>query len=73
MRVGNWIAYARPRLALLPKSTSLLNAINTYKPQREQLIDWLDIEISLGEILDESSWQIKHSTLPFKESLIQPY
>jgi Protein HRI1 len=73
MRVGNWIAYARPRLALLPKSTSLLNAINTYKPQREQLIDWLDMEISFGEMIGDRHWQIKHSTLPFKETLTQPY
>jgi Protein HRI1 len=70
MRVGNWVAYARPRSVALPKSTSLLNTIQIYKPQREQLLDWLDMEISFGEMLDEKHWKIKHSSLPFKEQLI---
>jgi hypothetical protein len=69
VRVGNWVAYARPRPVALPKSTSLLNAIQIYKPQREQLLDWLDMEISFGEMLDEKHWKIKHSSLPFKEQL----
>jgi hypothetical protein len=69
MQVGNWVAYARPRVVALPRSTSLLNAIQIYKPQREQLLDWLDMEISFGEILDDKHWKIKHSSLPFKELL----
>lgn len=67
MRVGNFVAYARPRQAALPNSTSLLNAIQNFKPPREQLLDWLDMEISFGEMLDDKHWKIKHSTLPFKE------
>jgi Protein HRI1 len=70
MRAGNFVAYARPRQTALPKSTSLVNAIQTYKPQREQLLDWLDMEISFGELLDDGHWKIKHSSLPFKEQLI---
>jgi hypothetical protein len=69
MRVGNFVAYARPRQVALPKSTSLGNAIQIYKPQRELLLDWLDVEISFGEVLDDKCWKIKHSTLPFKERL----
>lgn len=71
MRAGNWVAYARPRQAMLPKNTSLVNAIQSAKPQRDQLLDWLDMEISFGEILDEQHWEIKHSTLPFKELLVK--
>jgi Protein HRI1 len=73
MRAGKFVAYARPRQVALPKSTSLLNAIQTYKPQRQQLLDWLDMEISFGEMLDDQHWKIKHSTLPFKEQLIFAY
>lgn len=69
MRVGSWVAYARPRSVILPKYNSLLDAITSYKPQREELLDWLDMEISFGEIIDEKHWKIKHSTLPFKEQL----
>jgi hypothetical protein len=69
IRAGNFVAYARPRQVALPKSTSLLNAIQIQKPQRELLLDWLDMEISFGEMLDDKHWKIKHSTLPFKEQL----
>lgn len=73
MRVGNWVAYARPRSVIFPKYNSLLDAITSYKPQREELLDWLDMEISFGEIIDEKHWKIKHSTLPFKEQLTIAY
>ena len=69
MRAGNFVAYARPRQVVLPKSTSLVNAIQIFKPQREQLLDWLDTEITFGEMLGSKYWKIKHSTLPFKEQL----
>ena len=69
MRVGNWVAFARPRQAELPKSTSLSDAIISHNPQREQLLNWLDMEISFGEMLDDKHWIIKHSTLPYKEQL----
>ena len=70
MRAGNFVAYARPRQISLPKIDSLINAIQTIKPARDKLLDWLDMEISFGEVIDEKSWKIKHSTLPFKEDLI---
>ena len=73
MRVGNWVAYARSRSVILPNYISLLDAITGNKPQREELLDWLDMEISFGEIIDDKYWKIKHSTLPFKEQLTVDY
>ena len=70
MRAGKFVAYARPRQISLPKIDSLINAIHTIKPARDKLLDWLDMEISFGEVIDENGWKIKHSTLPFKEGLI---
>ena len=70
MRAGKFVAFARQRTANLPKAISLVEAIQTFKPDRQQLLDWLDFEISFGEMLDENHWQIKHSTLPFKKELI---
>jgi hypothetical protein len=69
MRAGKYVAYARPRNNILPKADSLLACVQTQKPNREQLLDWLDMEISFGEIFDDENWKIKHSTLPFKEQL----
>jgi hypothetical protein len=70
MRTGKHVAFARPRSVTLPKSPSLTQAIQTHKPSRELLLDWLDMEISFGETVDKKHWQIKHSTLPFKEKLV---
>ena len=73
MRAGQYIAFARPRLVTLPTAHSLASLVQTYKPARELLLDWLDMEISFGEILNANSWQIKYSTLPFKQGLIKPF
>jgi Protein HRI1 len=70
MRAGKYVAYARSRNNTLPKADSLLACIQTQQPSRVQLLDWLDMEISFGEMLDGKHWEIKHSTLPFKEGLI---
>ena len=70
MRTGNHVALARPRTVSVPKAPTLIHAIQSQKPSHEQLLDWLDMEISFGEMLDENHWQIKHSTLPFKQNLI---
>ena len=70
MRAGNFVAYARPRNVALPQAASLLACIKIDQPMRQQLLDWLDMEISFGEVVDEKHWKIKHSTLPFKENLI---
>jgi Protein HRI1 len=68
MRAGKFVAYAKSRQVALTESANLLDAIQTSKPQREQLLDWLDMEISFGEMLDDEHWKIKHSTLPLKSS-----
>ena len=68
--VGQYVAFARPRAVSVPKAASLMQAIQGHKPTRELLLDWLDMEISFGEMVDEKRWQIKHSTLPFKQNLI---
>ena len=70
MRTGRYIAFARPRAIAVPKATSLAQAIQSFKPSRELLLDWLDMEISFGEMVDDNHWQINHSTLPFKQNLI---
>ena len=70
MWAGNFVAYARPRQIVLPKTVSLIDAIQIIKPARDKLLDWLDTEISFGEMIDEQHWKIIHSTLPFKEGLI---
>lgn len=70
MRTGRYVAFARPRAIALPKAPTLIHAIQSHKPMRELLLDWLDMEISFGEMFDDNHWQIKHSTLPFKQNLI---
>ena len=73
MRAGNFVAYARPRSIALPEAASLLACIEIYQPTRQQLLDWLDMEISFGEVIDEKNWKIKQSILLFKENLISVY
>ena len=60
-------AYARPRSKPLPSSDSISEAISTHHPSKEELLDWLDFEISFGEIGDENQGMITHSTFPFRE------
>jgi hypothetical protein len=64
---NNQFAYVRPREVKLPNAESLSVAIDTYKPNKEALLDWLDFEISFGEIISKNLGYIKHSTFPFKE------
>jgi hypothetical protein len=45
----------------------MTEAIELYKPSQEALLDWLDFEISFGEILGEAHGVITLSTMPFKE------
>ena len=60
-------AYVRPRDTKLPNATSLTSAIETFKPSKETLLDWVDFEISFGEIIDDDQGRISHSTFPFRE------
>jgi hypothetical protein len=64
---GSQFAYVRPRSTVLPKSASFLDLIDTVKPDNVLLLDWLDFEISFGEIQDKGVGKILHSTLPFRE------
>jgi hypothetical protein len=64
---NNAFAYIRPRNAQLPIAASLAEAINSVKPDSDMLLDWLDFEISFGEIQDSQHGVITLSTLPFKE------
>jgi hypothetical protein len=63
-------AYVRPRSVALPKANSMLEAIENNKPNKDLLLDWLDFEISFGEIIDPHRGKIMHSTLPFKEGKV---
>jgi hypothetical protein len=67
LRAGSQFAYVRPRSVAIPGAASLIDAIDTHRPSHEALMDWLDFEISFGEVLDEEHFQILHSTLPFRE------
>jgi hypothetical protein len=60
-------AYVRPRSVQLPIAASMTEAINSYNPNPETVFDWLDFEISFGEIHDQHYGVITLSTLPFKE------
>jgi hypothetical protein len=64
---NNAFAYIRPRTAQLPIAASMTEAIQQHNPSSEILLDWLDFEISFGEIQDKSFGVISLSTLPFKE------
>jgi hypothetical protein len=57
----------RPRSVQLPIAASMTEAINSYNPNPETVFDWLDFEISFGEIHDQHYGVITLSTLPFKE------
>ena len=67
---GKQFAYVRPRTSVLPNAASFLEAIDAVNPDRELLLDWLDFEISFGEIQGEGFGRILHSTLPFREQEI---
>lgn len=67
LKVSNQFAFVRPRSIKLPQSADLLGLIDTLSPPREDLLDWLDFEISFGEVTAEGLYQVAHSTLPFQE------
>ena len=60
-------AFVRPRDKQLPSAASMSAAINDFKPNKEALLDWLDFEITFGEIIDEHYGFVTHSTFPFRE------
>jgi len=60
-------AFVRPRDKPLPNAANMLAAVEDFQPSKELLLDWLDFEISFGEIADEQHGYVTHSTFPFKE------
>ena len=64
---NNLFAYVRSRDVQIPTAKSLVAAINHFQPSKTELLDWLDFEISFGEIMDVSHGYITNSTLPFRE------
>lgn len=61
---GDHFVYARARARVLPRATSLADAIASSHATRETIVAFLDCEISYGTAHD---WRIEHSTLPWRE------
>lgn len=64
---GNHFAFVRPRNVILPEASSLQAIIDKHYQSMHTLLDWLDFEISFGEIVDHITGLIQYSTLPFRE------
>ena len=66
--VGDHFYYARNRAKDLPGAPSLDSLIATTKATRDQIIGYLDCELSVGRIRGGSvPWEIQFSTLPWRE------
>ena len=65
---SDYFIFVRNRATALPTTTSLDSLVTTINPTRQQLIAWLDFEISFGRIeLGNVPWEIQLSTLPFRQ------
>jgi len=66
--VGNHFVYVRNRSRDLPTASSLEALIEGTKATREQIVEYLDCEFSVGRIRGGSvPWEIRQSTLPWRE------
>jgi len=66
--VGNQFVYVRNRAKDLPLSPSFDALFKATNATREQIIDYLDCEFSLGRTRGGSApWEIEQSTLPWRE------
>jgi hypothetical protein len=66
--VGNQFAYVRNRAKDLPLSPSFDALFKATNATREQIIEYLDCEFSVGWVRGGSApWQIEQSTLPWRE------
>ncbi len=66
--VGDRFIYVRNRARELPRASSLDALIEATKASREQVVEYLDCEFSLGLIRGGSvPWEIHQSTLPWRE------
>jgi hypothetical protein len=66
--VGNQFVYARNRAKDLPLAPSFDALIKATNATRDQIIEYLDCEFSVGRVRGGSvPWQIERSTLPWRE------
>jgi hypothetical protein len=66
--VGNQFIYVRNRAKELPSAASFDALIEATHPSREQIVEYLDCEFSVGRVTgDRVPWQIERSTLPWRE------
>jgi hypothetical protein len=67
---GKLFAYIRPRSVNLPDANCLMSAIDAGQHNQQNIVDWLDFEISFGDVIDATRGRINHSTLPFREGAL---
>lgn len=66
--VGNQFVFVRNRAKDLPRAPSFDALIETTKATRDQIVEYLDCEFSVGRVRGESvPWEIQLSTLPWRE------
>jgi hypothetical protein len=66
--VGNQFVYVRNRAKDLPSAASFDALIETTHPSREQMVEYLDCEFSVGRVSGgRVPWKIEQSTLPWRE------
>ena len=66
--VGNQFIFVRNRAKDLPTAPSFDVLFETTKATREQIVEYLDCEFSVGRIRGGSvPWEIQESTLPWRE------
>jgi hypothetical protein len=68
--VGDYFIFVRNRRNPLPSAPDLPSLIAEVRPSREQLLAWLDFEISFGRRNSNNSMLIELSTLPFREGKV---
>lgn len=65
---GDDFLYVRNRAKDLPAAPSLDSLIATTHPTREEIVEYLDCEFSVGRVRGGAiPWEIQHSTLPWRE------
>jgi hypothetical protein len=66
--VGNQFVYVRNRAKDLPSAASFDALIEATHPGREQMVEYLDCEFSVGRVSGgRVPWEIELSTLPWRE------
>ena len=64
---GDYFLYVRNRAKDLPVAESLEALIDSTRASRSQVIEYLDCEFSAGKVGGAVTWEIQHSTLPWRE------